>query len=264
MDPSQLPADLAGKSWHGISILTLVFILHTAGQLIGRAITALRGQGGLKGIFQSIYMGSATAGEQPKNVPISNAGTSGSAGVGGTAALLFILSLCTIFMTGCGTPRLEQGGAYAPVDTNGVATAAPDYAFFVVDSAYDLAYSAVDSVFTFERQNRAMLWAISPTIKHSLDNLRPQAWGIAVKYAKARAAYMANPVPANLTLLQQLLAEVQQLSATVQALLPQQAATKPAATAAPPAPAAPPTPAATVAPAAAAVPKPVFTPLPAQ
>lgn len=96
----------------------------------------------------------------------------------------------------------------------------PDYAFFIVDSAFDLAVSALDAAFTFERVNRAMLWKVSPDIKHGLDQVRPVAVQVKVDYAKARAAYMANPVPANLTILQQVLARAQQAAATAEAILP--------------------------------------------
>jgi hypothetical protein len=228
MDPNTLPPELAAKSFHGFTVLTILFMLHSAGQIAGRCLTALRSEGGLRGIFRAIYTGSATAegngnagkdAGAPSPVPMRG-------GPGGTAVLLFVLLLFTgLIVTGCGTARLEQGGAYAPVDTNGVATAAPDYAFFAVDSGFDLAYSAVNSIFTFERQNRAVLWKISPEIKHTLDKVRPQAWGYAVQYAQARRAYLANPTPAGLTLLQTISAKVQQLGATVQVLVPQKTGT---------------------------------------
>lgn len=115
---------------------------------------------------------------------------------------------------------LEQGGAYAPVDGSGAALIQPDYGFFIVDSAFDLAYSSIDAAFTFEYSNRVMLWRISPDIKHGLDSIRPQAVEIRNEYIKARAAYMANPVPAGLDQLQALLAKVQQLASTATALLP--------------------------------------------
>ena len=41
-----------------------------------------------------------------------------------------------------------------------------------------------------------------------------------LEYAKARAAYIANPVPANLTTLEAVLAKVQQLMETASAALP--------------------------------------------
>lgn len=115
---------------------------------------------------------------------------------------------------GCKHPSLELGGAYAATNT------VPDYAFFVADSAFDLAYSTIDAAFKFERDNRALLWKISPDIKHTLDQIRPQASVVTTQYLTVRAAYMANPVPANLTTLQTVLAKMQQLATAATAALP--------------------------------------------
>lgn len=211
MNDITLPAELAGKSIHGLGLLTWLFILHSAGQLLGRLVTGLREGGGLRSIVRSIYFGSATAG------PKSGAST---AGPGGTALLILLIFPACLLFAGCKAPQLEAGGAYAPLDANGVAIVAADPVFFEVDSAYDLAYSTIDGAFLFERQNRAALWQISPQIKHTLDAIRPQAWAVAVQYAKARQAYIANPVPANLSTLQSVLAHAQQLVATAQAVMP--------------------------------------------
>lgn len=147
--------------------------------------------------------------------------------VGAIVPVLLLAS--ALAFSGCGHATLEQGGAYAPATTNAAgvvtATVAPDYAFFIADSAFDLAVSALDATFTFERVNRAMLWQISPQIKHGLDQVRPEAVALKVDYARARAVYIANPVPANLTTLQAALAKAQQLSATAAALLPAQVKT---------------------------------------
>ena len=228
MNDLTLPAELAGKSFHGLGLLTWLFIAHSAGQLLGRLITGLREGGGLRSIVRSIYFGSATAG--PKTP-----GGGPPAGPGALAVLALLILPACLLLSACKAPQLEAGGAYAPLDTNGVATVAADPAFFAVDSAYDLAYSTLDGAFLFERQNRAALWQISPAIKHTLDTIRPQAWALAVQYARARQAYIANPVPANLGTLQNVLAHVQQLLASAQAVLP---SSKPPA---PPAPATAPT-----------------------
>lgn len=133
-----------------------------------------------------------------------------------------------LVMAGCQSARLEPGGAYAPLPTTNVVTGvvtpanAPDMAFYATDAAYSLAYASLDGAFTFEKANRAALWSISPNIKHTLDQVRPQAWAINVQYHKARAAYLAVPVPANLTVLQQTLAKAQQLLAAVSAVMPKQ------------------------------------------
>jgi hypothetical protein len=113
------------------------------------------------------------------------------------------------------------------VDTNGVAEVAPDYSFFIVDSGFDLAASTIDGVFKFERENRAALFKLSPAIKHDLDTLRPQVLSVEKDYLKARAAYMANPVPANVSTLQTILGKVQQLVAAVSAAMPAGTMAKP-------------------------------------
>lgn len=143
---------------------------------------------------------------------------------------ILAVSLCAVLAlslgSGCGSTKLESGGAYAPAATNGdgtvSATLAPDLGFYVVDSAFELAYSTVDAAFAFERNNRAALWKLSPEVKHGLDAVRLQASLVRLKYAQARQAYTANPVPANLELLQQVLGEAQALAAATAAALPQE------------------------------------------
>src|SRR5258707_8090524 len=96
------------------------------------------------------------------------------------------LALCVsaFLILGCNKSTLEPGGAYA--QTNQV----PDLVFFQIDSAFDLAYSAIDAAFLFEFQNRPMLWTISPNIKHTLDSIRPQAVAARDKYLAARTIYI--------------------------------------------------------------------------
>jgi hypothetical protein len=121
--------------------------------------------------------------------------------------------------------KLEPGGAYSPVTTNADGTLnftqAPDIGLFVADSGFDLAYSGMETAFKIERDNRALLWKVSPQIKHTLDQIRPKAVDGKLKYAQARAAYIANPVPANLDALNTILAEVKALTAAATAVLPQ-------------------------------------------
>ena len=136
------------------------------------------------------------------------------------SALLAIAIWVSLLVPACSTTKLEPGGAYAPAGTNGVAVVAPDYAFFIADSSFDLAYSALDAAFTFERDNRALLWNVSHKIKHTLDQLRPQALTVRNQYIAARVAYIANPTPAGLSTLQTALAKIKQLSAAAQAALP--------------------------------------------
>jgi len=128
-------------------------------------------------------------------------------------ALGFIL-----IVSGCkGT--LAPGGAYNSGSTNAV-TIKTDMAFFVVDSAYDLAYATIDAAFKFEKDNRALLWGRSKTIKHELDRIRPQAVTINARYLSARAIYLSNPTSNNLTILQTILAEIQRLATSATAALP--------------------------------------------
>lgn len=140
----------------------------------------------------------------------------------GFTALILIGSLlmALVAFAGCGKGTLQPGGAYSGVTASGVTNAAPDYAFFLVDSGFDLAYSSIDAAFKFEKDNRAMLWAVSPDIKHTLDKIRPQALAIATEYLRVRAVYKANPTPANLGALQTALAKIQQLSTAAVAAIP--------------------------------------------
>jgi hypothetical protein len=131
------------------------------------------------------------------------------------------LSLVILFgpAAGCkSTPA--PGGFYAPTNALGQAASAPDKAFYVADGSFATAYAALDATFTFERENRTALWKVSPSIKHALDDLRPKAVEARNIYIAARQAYLANPVPANLTALKTALTRVQQLSAAVVAALP--------------------------------------------
>jgi len=124
-------------------------------------------------------------------------------------------------LLGCGTTKLEPGGPYAPTNAvPGSVLPAPDPAFFAVDATFKLAYSALDAAFKFEYDNADLLWAISPTIKRELDKLRPKAIEIRNAYAVARAAYKANPTPANLSALESAMARCQQLAGVAQAILP--------------------------------------------
>lgn len=127
--------------------------------------------------------------------------------------LFWLLMSLTLF-TACQSARLESGGAYAP------AGQVADMQFYQIDAAYDLAYSSIDGVFKFERDNREALWKLAPNIKHTLDSIRPQAWDANVEYLKARAVYIANPVPANLTPLQTALAKIKQLLITANSVIP--------------------------------------------
>ena len=138
--------------------------------------------------------------------------------------VITVTMLVAIALMGCKSGKLELGGAYRPSTTNAagqvVDAAAPDYAFFVCDLAFSTAYSAVDAALTFEKNNRKLLWGVSPEIKHTLDKIRPVAWSAVQKYSRARRVYLTSPTPAGLSTLQNLLSEIQKIAASAQAALP--------------------------------------------
>ena len=114
-----------------------------------------------------------------------------------------------VFCPGCALgPRLETGGAYSATTT---AAALPE--LYVLDSSFDLAYTALDGVVKFERDNRATLWEISPRIKQSLDKLRIEAAVLVADYGTAREAYLKNPTPATGSVLQTTLGKIQSANA---------------------------------------------------
>ena len=138
-------------------------------------------------------------------------------------ALSIGLIVAPLVHTGCSKATLQPGGAYDPITVSGgVTNSAPDMPLFLADSAYQLAYKTLDAAFTTEKNNRDMLWKVSPSIKHALDDIRPDAVKFNADYLAARDVYIANPVPANLTGVQAILAKIQQLSVTAQAALPKQ------------------------------------------
>ena len=120
-----------------------------------------------------------------------------------------LFTIAFLLFTGCVTgKRMEAGGAYAAT-----ATQAAQPELFVLDASFDLAHSALDTTFKYERDNRAFLWGISPNIKHGLDNLRVQAVQVERDYALARAEYLSEPTPANLDVLQTVLDKLQAANA---------------------------------------------------
>jgi hypothetical protein len=124
----------------------------------------------------------------------------------------FIAGLMLVAVVGC-AGRLESGGAYYPVGQ------VANVALYKIDASYSFAYTVIDSVFTYERDNRVALWAISPKIKHSLDAIRPTAVQVNQKWAIARSAYEQNPIAANMTALETVLQEIQKLAAAAQAAI---------------------------------------------
>lgn len=136
--------------------------------------------------------------------------------------LIGLVLLIGALSSGC-KAHLESGGVYSPVSTNaatGAVTSSPDLPFYTADSAFWLAYTTLDTLFTIERDNRDVLFKVSPEIKHGLDAIRPTALQIAQGYLKARQAYIAHPTPEGLTGVNELLARLQQLVIAAQAALP--------------------------------------------
>lgn len=149
-----------------------------------------------------------------------------------TIGLALMLVIGEFLFMGC-QHKLELGGAYAPgyyttntdgtLSTNFTASAQADVLLFGLDAAYKFAYSTVNNAFTYERSNEAALWKLSPDIKHTLDDLRPKAKSVRLDWAKARAAYLDNPSPANLSALQSVVAKVQSFANVINAVSSQSA-----------------------------------------
>jgi hypothetical protein len=143
------------------------------------------------------------------------------------------LAICSMVFAplGC-TKQLAQGGAYAPGittsstnSTGGIVlaftpTTAPDYGFFVVDSAFSLAYTTLDTAFTIERDNRAFLWKLDPNIKHTLDSIRPDSVKWKNAYLDARKSYLLTATPAGLSAMQTALTQIQNAAAAAAAAIP--------------------------------------------
>ncbi len=136
--------------------------------------------------------------------------------------VLFVLCL----LSACAT-KLAPGGAYAPTTTNTVdgvqvvtPTSAPDTALFAIDTTFDFLYGTVQNVFKLERDNRELFKSISPKIKATLDDLRPPTKQAIVEFAKARQAYINNPTPVNLSLLDTILSKLKATGAAAEAVLP--------------------------------------------
>lgn len=117
-------------------------------------------------------------------------------------------------VNGCKAPNLESGGNYATTNSVGVVT--KDAGLFLADSGYKLAYDSIQTVFAFERNNRAELWAMSHNIKSGLDKARGEVNHIEKRWASARKAYREAPSPQGLDQLHVILADLQKVVAIVQ------------------------------------------------
>lgn len=220
---------LQGKKTYGVGIFTVVY---AAGAALGYwhfsldVLTAVGGAG-LMTIAAKVerVLGALTGAQDTTTTTTPTNPTSGTSSILALAgAGLLVLGLAS----GCAT-KLAEGGAYAPaqitvvtnadstLSTNVVQLAAPDFAFYTVDSSFELAYNITQTCFKIERDNRALLWKISPQIKHTLDTIRPTAVDVVKRYGAARTAYMLNPTPAGLGALQNLLSRAQNVASAVQA-----------------------------------------------
>ncbi len=130
--------------------------------------------------------------------------------------------LAMLGLAGCASDRLASGGVYTAASTNadGTITATADIALYKADAAFKMAMAALDTAFTYERDNRAALWSISHDIKHTLDLIRPKAVDAKMRYAAFRAVYVALPADQRTTKdLEGIVAEIQNLLASVSAAI---------------------------------------------
>jgi len=120
---------------------------------------------------------------------------------------------------GCSNSTLETGGAYTTSSTNsaGEVTTTSDMVLFKADSAFELCYTSLQTVFQLERNNRELLWKTSPEIKHTLDKCRAQVLPILQRWALARKAYVASSTTANMTTLEGILTDLQTILVAAQA-----------------------------------------------
>lgn len=191
----------------------------------------IKGVAGLMAVIGTAGLGffardNSTSDEEAGAKQASN---NGSGTKSGTSLLLVIAALWGIagaglIGAGC-SGSLAPGGAYAPLLTNSVTgattpAAAPDYQFFLYDSAYQTAWNGINAAFDFEANNRAWLWKLDPNIKKTLDGIRPQAVSANADYLTARGGYLANPTPAGLGTVGTLLGRLQQFSTAAGAVLP--------------------------------------------
>lgn len=129
-----------------------------------------------------------------------------------TRLILVLLGFLAL-LPGCKS-TLEPGGPYAPEGQKS------DMPFFAVEGAFDIAYSAIDAVFKFERDNRVELWKYNPDIKRTLDKIRPESAKVVVQYARARSEYIKHPTRQGLSAMEQALSIAQRLASTAGALIP--------------------------------------------
>jgi hypothetical protein len=199
-----------------LSLLTALFV---ASQVLGRILQAIRLGGGLRSIVLGIWFGTNTKTGKQEVTEIIRQGPDDGHVSGINKLPLFLLFGALVFSltfaTGCKTAKLEPGGVYAP--TNAVGQVVYNNAgLALADASYMFAYETIQGVFKFERDNRLQIWAISPSVKHSLDDIRPDVVAIDRRWAEARKLYKANPTPAGLSVVQSIISEIERLLPVVQ------------------------------------------------
>ena len=117
---------------------------------------------------------------------------------------------------GCNTAKLQEGGVYAPTNAVGQVIY-NDLGLALADATYKLTYTAILDIFKFERDNRKIIWDLSPEVKKSLDIARPQVVAINRRWAASRKVYRQNPTPSGLNDLQLIMAEINRILPVVQA-----------------------------------------------
>lgn len=140
-----------------------------------------------------------------------------------TVAALVFGVWCLVFVPGCAGPqKLEPGGVYAPTNAAGEVVT-NERALALADASYKFAYETALAAYRFERDNRELIWRLSPTIgarvKAALDDARATTWDIDQRWARARQAYRANPTPAGLSAVQTALAELERIIPVIQSQL---------------------------------------------
>lgn len=116
---------------------------------------------------------------------------------------------------GCKTSTLEPGGVYAPTNAAGEVIF-DDRGLALADATYKLTYESALSVLAYERNNRVAIWALSPEVKRAFDKVRPVVVDINLRWAKARQAYKKNPTPEGLSLMQEIMGEIDRLLPALQ------------------------------------------------
>ena len=140
------------------------------------------------------------------------------------SSLLFCAAMAatSFLFVACNTPKLEPGGAYAPTNAAGVVLY-NDLGLALADASYKFAYETALTAARFERDNRAAIAALSPSVgasvKTGMDKMRAQVLEVDLRWAKARQAYKLRPTPGGLTTLQTILAEIQRLVPVVESQL---------------------------------------------